>query len=90
MKTVDVIIPVYKPDDGLKKIIYRLRQQTYPVNRIILINTGRAYFEQAFQGGSSFFESSDIVLRHISEEQFDHGATRRMAVAMSKADYLSV
>ena len=87
MKTVDVIIPVYKPDDRLKKIIDRLRKQTYPVNRIILINTGRAFFEQAFEGAMSFFEADDIVLRHISEEQFDHGATRRMAVSISKAEY---
>jgi rhamnosyltransferase len=35
----------------------------------------------------SFFEAGDIVLRHISEEQFDHGRTRRMAVSISKADY---
>lgn len=87
MKTVDVIIPVYKPDERLKKIISRLRRQSYPVNRIILINTGRAYFEQAFSGDMSFFEAGDIVLRHISEEQFDHGRTRRMAVSISKADY---
>ncbi len=87
MKTVDVIIPVYKPGERLKKIIKRLRQQTYPVNRIILINTGRAYFERAFGEDMSCFETDDIVLRHISEEQFDHGTTRRMAVSMSKADY---
>ncbi len=87
MKTVDVIIPVYKPDERLKKIISRLRRQSYPVNRIILINTGRAYFEKAFFGDMSFFEAGDIVLRHISEEQFDHGRTRRMAVSISKADY---
>ena len=87
MKTVDVIIPVYKTGERLKKIINRLRQQTYPVNRIILINTGRAYFERAFGEDMSFFETDDIVLRHISEEQFDHGTTRRMAVSMSKADY---
>jgi rhamnosyltransferase len=87
MKTVDVIIPVYKPDDRLKKIIDRLRKQTYPVNRIILINTGRAFFEQAFEREMAFFESDDIILRHISEEQFDHGATRRMAVSISKAEY---
>ena len=87
MKTVDVIIPVYKPDERLKKIISRLRRQSYPVNRIILINTGRAYFEQAFSRDMSFFEAGDIVLRHISEEQFDHGRTRRMAVSISKADY---
>lgn len=87
MKTVDVIIPVYKPDERLKKIISRLRRQSYPVNRIILINTGRTYFEQAFSGDMSFFEAGDIILRHISEEQFDHGSTRRMAVSISKADY---
>ena len=51
MKKVDVIIPVYKPDEKLKKIIKRLHLQTYPVNRIILVNTGKEYFDEFFRFG---------------------------------------
>ena len=83
----DVIIPVYKPDERLKHIVKRLLRQTLPPQRIVLINTGREYFEKAF-AGDDFFESCEkVLLRHISEEQFDHGGTRRLGVSYSKADY---
>ena len=39
MKTVDVIIPTYKPDKKLIQLIDRLSKQTVPVQKIILVNT---------------------------------------------------
>ena len=44
MKTVDVIIPTYKPTKKLMKIISYLEKQSYPVRNIILINTEEKYF----------------------------------------------
>ena len=38
-KKVDVIIPVYKPDQKFLSLLKRLKRQTYPVNRIIIMNT---------------------------------------------------
>ena len=36
---VDVIVPVYRPDDKFYKLLQQLKQQTWPVHRIILMNT---------------------------------------------------
>ena len=46
MKTVDVIIPTYRPDKRLFRILERLHAQTYPVQRIILVNTEEAYYKE--------------------------------------------
>ena len=45
MVEADVIIPVYKPGSRLIDLLDRLRTQTYPVHRIILINTEKQYFD---------------------------------------------
>ncbi|MCR5209466.1 MAG: glycosyltransferase [Lachnospiraceae bacterium] len=85
-RTVDVLIPVYRPDDKLKQIIERLEKQDHPVSHIILINTGKQYFDDFFKN-DGFLEGFDnIIIHHITEEEFDHGATRRLAVSMSHAD----
>ena len=43
---VDVVIPVYKPDSQLLDLLKAILEQTYPVNKIILINTEEEFFDQ--------------------------------------------
>lgn len=87
MKTVDVIIPTYKPTEKLKKIITMLEKQSYPVSHIILINTEEKYFNTFFFGSNFLTQYHNLVIRHISRYEFDHGGTRRMGVELSDADY---
>lgn len=87
MKTVDVIIPTYKPTGKLKKIISMLERQTYPVSHIILVNTEEKYFNTFFYGSTFLEQYHNLIIRHISKYEFDHGGTRRMAVGLSHADY---
>ncbi len=87
MKTVDVVIPTYKPTEKLKKIITLLENQTYPVQKIILINTERKYFDHFFYATGFLEQYKNIIVRHISKYEFDHGATRRLGVSLSDADY---
>lgn len=90
--SVDVIIPTYKPGKRLLGILKRLNEQTYPVRRIILINTEESYFEKLIYSMSvdqtyeldRLFQK--VELRHISKPEFNHGATRRMGVGLSDAD----
>lgn len=44
---VDVLIPVYKPDKTFSRLLQMLKQQTYPINRIIVMNTEERYWDQA-------------------------------------------
>jgi len=87
MKKVDVIIPVYKPDEKFKKLMLKLKKQTVPINRIILMNTEQKYFDNFFYGTGFFDQFDNVSVHHISEYEFDHGGTRRQAAMMSDADY---
>ena len=40
---VDVIIPTYKPGKKFSRLLKMLGLQTYPVGRIIVMNTDMAY-----------------------------------------------
>lgn len=82
-KTVDVIIPVNYPDEKLQMILDRLSRQTYPVERIIVINTDIKGYP-----GAALRCPDNMEVYHISSDEFDHGATRDMAARMSDSDLL--
>ena len=86
MFTADVVIPVYRPDEKLIKIIDRLHRQKMKPGKIILINTGRKYYEDFFGDEDPAKLYSDVCVTHITEDEFDHGAARDMGIKMSQAD----
>lgn len=81
--TVDIIIPVYKPDYKLKELLISLQNQEYPVHKIIIINTDKRYFKD-----SEYTRINNLTVRHIEKNEFDHGGTRRQAAALSSADFM--
>lgn len=84
MKT-DVIIPVYKPGKRLGEIFKRLNAQTLPVNRIIVMNTEKEYWDRWVEEESPALpENLDIF--HVTKDEFDHGATRNDGIEKSQAD----
>lgn len=88
--TVDIIIPVYKPDTGFRLLLQRLQEQTYPINRIIIMNTEEVYWEK-YRNIPEIRMVLDKLnvpyeVHHVRKEEFDHGATRRRGVVYSKAD----
>ena len=87
MKTIDIIIPTYKPDRQFFLLLDRLAQQTCPVRRILVINTEKSYWD-ALVGDMPFEQKYPFVeVRHISAREFDHAATRQMAAKLSDAAY---
>lgn len=86
MMTVDVIIPTYKPGKKLEAIIERLSKQTYKINKIILINTEKSLFVNAYGREDYFSSYENVEITHITKKQFDHAATRSLGVSKSKAD----
>lgn len=84
---VDVIIPVYKPDTKLIQIIKMLHRQTVPINKLILVNTEKHFFDDFFADKNILEKYDDIEIAHVTTAEFNHGATRRMGVEMSDADY---
>lgn len=87
MLDVDVIIPVYKPTEKLERLLNMLKAQTLPVHHIILVNTEKRYFDEFVKGRDFQKEYGNILVRHITKADFDHGATRNYGVSLSKAPY---
>lgn len=84
---IDVIIPLYKPGGELFSLLDSLLGQTVKVNRIILINTEEKFFTQLIYGSNFWKKYKEIVsVHHISQKEFNHGGTRRMAVRRSEAE----
>ena len=85
MKT-DVVIPLYRPDEEFIKLITMLNKQTLPVNRIILINTEKALYDEFARKFSFDEEEYGAELIHITAREFDHAGTRHMGMLKSDAD----
>lgn len=81
---VDVIIPTYKPGKGFEKLLKRLSEQHYSVNKIIIINTEEEFIEEQVL----IEKFSNIEIHNIKKEEFNHGLTRNYGVSFSKADYV--
>jgi rhamnosyltransferase len=81
INTVDIIIPTYKPDKKFDMLIQKLLHQTYPVRKIIVVNTETGVFPWDTVG-----LDAKITVKEITKDEFDHGGTRRMAAAASDAD----
>ncbi|MBQ7972332.1 MAG: glycosyltransferase family 2 protein [Lachnospiraceae bacterium] len=84
---VDVIIPTYKPTERLPELILLLEKQTYPVNRIILMNTEEKYFNSLFYGREFIRKRNHVTVVHLSKLEFNHGRTRAEGVKLSDAPY---
>lgn len=85
--SVDVILLTYKPGKQVLELLKALEKQTYPIRKIIIMNTEERYFETLFYGTGFLEKYKNIEVHHLSEKEFDHGRTRAKAVQYSKADF---
>lgn len=84
IKSFDIIIPTYKPGERFLRLFDMLQRQVLPYHQLILINTEHELMSEDIRDRVTADERT--VLKDISAEQFDHAATRAMAVQMSTAD----
>lgn len=82
---IQVIIPVYKPDVKLIKIIDKLRKQTVKPAGINLVWSKADHEEDAVMSRIKR-ECGDIRILEIPVREFDHGGTRRRAVRNTPCD----
>lgn len=75
--TVDLVIPVYRPDGKFDKLMQMLQRQTYPVGKILLMNTEKKYFPD-----KGYEKLPHVEVRHLKKEEFDHGGTRDSAASL--------
>lgn len=84
-KKIDVVIPVYKPDEKLKHLVSHLRKQTIKPNRILLIHTEAGDTEQI---NEAFGSIETVEIYHIKKEEFDHGGTRNYGASLSDSPFI--
>ena len=89
---IDIIIPVYRPGRELFALLDKLEGQSVPIHRILLMNTGKAYFDELLEGTEGMGEAGfarrypNVQVRHLEKREFDHGGTRHRAVGHSEAE----
>lgn len=71
---IDVVIPAYRPDEKLHRLLLMLMRQTRRPARILVVNTEASLFDEACLAGTS-----GVEVVHIRKEEFDHGGTRHWA-----------
>ncbi|MCL2050979.1 MAG: glycosyltransferase [Lachnospiraceae bacterium] len=84
--TVDVIILTYKPEQKFLKILEALKTQTLRPGKIIIINTGKQYFEELIPEEEFLDKNDTSVIFHLDEKEFDHGKARNLAVSHVNSD----
>ncbi|MDD3174727.1 MAG: glycosyltransferase [Herbinix sp.] len=83
--TVDVIIPTYRSDEKLNKLLTMLYRQTVKPNRVIILHT------EEFPGQEQplpDISESNITVLPIDIKSFDHGGTRKYGASISDSDII--
>lgn len=79
---VDVVIPTFCPDKKLKQQMNMLGKQTYPIHKIVIMNTGGGNREEI----NHYKGTAAVELYHLPEESFDHGGTRNEGAGYCTGD----
>mgnify|MGYP004530298941 FL=1 len=83
MEKVDIIIPAYHPGNEFEKLLESLSGQSYPVEKILVMNTEAEFWNPEWE--SKF---PKVKVTHLKKAEFDHGGTRRMAAELSDGDVM--
>lgn len=86
MKTVDILIPTYKPGKQFLELICSLQKQSVSVNKIIVMNTEQNFWEQTLTEYPALVKVPNMEVHHVTQMEFDHAATRDAAMRLSDAD----
>lgn len=85
LNRVDVIIPTYKPDQKFLRLLEMLDKQTLKPQHIIILNTEQKYFDRLIYGTSFSEKYKNVLVKHLSKREYDHGKTRNRGVRLSDA-----
>lgn len=87
--SVDVIIPVYHPDEKLKQLLTMLYRQTKKPDHVLLLHTiDNSGDPKRNELLLPEIQDSNIRVFPIDKKDFDHGGTRKFGASQSEADIL--
>lgn len=82
-----MIIPVYRPDEKLERLIQKINSQTVPPAHIFFMQTLTGTAED--QRVREILERAEHgVVTTLEKKEFDHGGTRNQGAALSQAEYM--
>ena len=82
-----MIIPVYRPDEKLERLIQKINSQTVPPAHIFFMQTLTGTAED--QRVREILERAEHgVVKTLEKKEFDHGGTRNQGAALSQAEYM--
>ena len=85
---IDLVIPVYKPDDAFLQLLAKINNQSYPVGKIILMNTEEQYWKEFVIKHKEIENFDKLEVHHLTRREFDHGNTRNQGISYSDAEYI--
>ena len=88
MPVIDVVIPTYRPDARLLRLLDALRKQSQPVRQIIIMHTGPDPMNIGETDQREIADRYDLRIYRVEKRDFDHGATRRRGIEKSDAPYV--
>lgn len=84
---IDVIIPVYRPDEKLEKLIEKLNAQTVKPDHIFFMQTiWEDSEDRRVEAILKRAENARII--PVEKKNFDHGGTRNQGASLSEAEYM--
>lgn len=89
MDKINVIIPVFRPDIRLKKLIKSMNKQSIRPDKFILMwtipNDGAIKKEQL---SAEKYKDDNVIIEYVAQSEFDHGGTRAYAMCIADAEYV--
>lgn len=87
MSKVDIVIPVYRPDEKLIKLVEKLNCQTVRPEHVYFMQTLTGTEEDG-QVRSVLEKCRGAVITSVEKKDFDHGGTRNRGAALGKSKYM--
>lgn len=81
MKSVSIIIPIYKPNKEFKILLDKLLNQSVEINEIIIIHTDIG------DDISYLYEIEKVKIINITKDKFNHANTRNLGAEKSSSEF---
>ena len=84
---IDLIIPVYHPNDKLNQLLLRMKDQTIKPRNIFILQTVKDMRrKEEIKIPKEYGINTQVF--YVKKEDFDHGGTRKYGASLSNADIL--
>lgn len=84
---IDLIVPVYRPDEKLEQLIEKINKQTKRPDHVLFMQTMTGTKEDE-RVRSILEKAENARIIPVKKEEFDHGGTRNLGASLSEAEFM--